>query len=300
MIQTYEEGMKVKDICLIYKISRKTFYKWLKRYKLYGKEGLLDLSRRPKSNPRALPDKIKKKIISVRKKTNLGPKRLKWLMQAKYKITVSEYAIYKTIKQAGLIKKYRKKHKKKYKFYSMPYPGVKVQIDSKHLDLIPGKGRRYYQYTATDDCTRLRVIRIYEDLSISNSLKFLDEVVKTFPFKIRLITTDNGIEFAPTDIFKFKDGHPFTLKCKQLGIIHKTNKPRSPTQNGKVERSHRIDEEEFYRKIDMKSLSLKDLQKKVIKYQFYYNNQRPHMGLGGKRPIDRLREFKRFENVTYV
>jgi transposase InsO family protein len=48
-----------------------------------------------------------------------------------------------------------------------------------------------------------------------------------------------------------------------------TNRPRSPTQNGKVER-------------------------------FYYNNQRPHMGLGGKRPIDRLREFKEFENVTYV
>jgi transposase len=77
MIQAYEESMKVKDICLIYKISRKTFYKWLKRYKLYGKEGLLDLSRRPKSNPRTLPDKIKKKIISVRKKTNLEPKRLK-------------------------------------------------------------------------------------------------------------------------------------------------------------------------------------------------------------------------------
>jgi hypothetical protein len=98
-------------------------------------------------------------------------------MQAKYKITVSEYAIYKTIKQKGLIKKYRKKYKKKYKLYSMPYPGLRVQIDTKHLDIIPGKGKRYYQYTATDDCTRLRVISIYEDLSLSNSLQFLDEVI---------------------------------------------------------------------------------------------------------------------------
>ena len=56
----------------------------------------------------------------------------------------------------------------------------------------------------------------------------------------------------------------------------------------------------FIEKIDMRSLSLKDLQKKAIRYQFYYNNQRPHMGLGGKRPIDRLREFKEFENVTYM
>jgi len=292
--------MKVKDICSIYKISRKTFYKWLKRYNSFGKEGLLDLPRKPKSNPRALPEKIKRKIIYLRKKTNLGPKRLKWLISAKYKIKVSEYAIYKTIKQAGLIKKYRKKHKKKYKSYSMPYPGMRVQIDTKHLDLIPGKGKRYYQYTATDDCTRLRVIRIYEDLSISNSLRFLDEVVKTFPFKIKQITTDNGIEFAPTDVFKFKNRHPFTLKCERLGIIHKTNRIGSPTQNGKVKRSHRTDEEEFYRKIDMRSLSLKDLQKKVIKYQFYYNNQRPHMGLGGRRPIDRLKDFKEFKNVTYV
>lgn len=49
---------------------------------LFGKEGLLDLPRKPKSNPRALPEKIKRKIISLRKKTNLGPKRLKWLILA--------------------------------------------------------------------------------------------------------------------------------------------------------------------------------------------------------------------------
>ena len=74
IIQAYQLGMKVKDICLTYKISRKTFYKWLK---IFGKEGLLDLPRKPKSNPRALPEKIKRKIIYLRKKTNLGPERLK-------------------------------------------------------------------------------------------------------------------------------------------------------------------------------------------------------------------------------
>jgi hypothetical protein len=54
---------------------------------------------------------------------------------------------------------------------------------------------------------------------------------------VKQIQTDNGTEF----------GEPFTWHLADLGISHRKTKIRSPEENGKVERSHRTDEEEFYR-----------------------------------------------------
>ena len=113
----------------------------------------------------------------------------------------------------------------------MPNPGDSVQVDVKYVRL---GGRWVFQYTALDDCTRLRVLRLYRRLHQRSSLAFLGELRRAFPFPVRR-QCDNGREF-PLE---------FSLAVQEAGSQHQCIQPRRPQQNGKVERSHRIDNEEF-------------------------------------------------------
>ena len=97
-------------------------------------------------------------------------------------------------------------------------------------------GQWAFQYTALDDCTRFRVLRLYRRLYHGSSLAFLAELRRAFPFPIRRLQCDNGREF-PLE---------FALAVEAAGIRHRYIRPRRPQQNGKVERSHRIDHEEFW------------------------------------------------------
>ncbi|OHB87811.1 MAG: hypothetical protein A3C38_04465 [Planctomycetes bacterium RIFCSPHIGHO2_02_FULL_50_42] len=88
------------------------------------------------------------------------------------------------------------------------------------------------------------------------------------------------------------------MACKQRGIIHRLNRPSCPQQNGKVERSHRTDGEEFYRLQRTKDLDY--LIKERKKYDEFFNNCRPHMALEGLTPIEKLQSFSKYKSVTYV
>jgi len=295
MIQDYKERLPITHIARKYRTSRTAVYRWINRYIQDGKDGLLDKSHKPKSpHPNALKPEVVEAIIRMRKRTNRGPKLLKFYL-AKKKIRVSEYAIYRTLVRNDLIKKYRK-HTHRHRKYHCPYPGHTVQIDTKHLDTLPGKPYRFYQYTATDAFTRIRVLRIYDELSALNATEFLKEVVKKLPFRVHTVRTDNGVEFT---YGPFKVEHPFSLECARLGIKHHLNKPAHPESNGRVERSHRTDDEEFYRVNPVKDPRIWQLR--VPSWEYRYNYQRPHTALGFLSPYQFYRQYLRkkvSENVT--
>ena len=292
MIQDYKEQMPIVGIARKYRTSRTTVYRWIERYELEGKQGLVNRSNRPKSpHPNSLKPKVVKKIIRLRKRTKYGPKRLRYELLKRH-IKVSEYAIYKTLVKYELInkrRKYRKKHKKP---YYVPSPGY-LQIDTKHLDIRPGYPYRFYQYTAKDCYTRMRVIRVYDELSAQNSVKFLKEVVKSLPFRVIAVRTDNGVEFT---YGPFKKDHPFHLECVRLGINHRLNRPSYPQANGRVERSHRTDEEEFYRVIPVKAPH--EWIYKIHKWEHRYNYQRAHMALGMITPYQAWLNYKKEKERT--
>jgi hypothetical protein len=104
----------------------------------------------------------------------------------------------------------------------------------------PTRRKRYYQYTAIDDCTRLRVLRIYPRSDQKTAIQFFDYVTSRLPFVIEQVQTDNGAEFQSG----------FHWHLLDRGIGHRYIRPATPRLNGKVERSHRIDAEEFYRLLD--------------------------------------------------
>ena len=136
-----------------------------------------------------------------------------------------------------------------------------------------------YQYTAIDDCTRYKVLRLYSRRTASNTLDFLDAVMEEMPFAFQRIQTDRGLEF-----FAIK----FQERLLKWGIKFRPIKPRSPHLNGKVERSQRTDLDEFYATVDLNDPALAD---QLSEWQHYYNWDRPHSSLQGKTPVERLTEL---------
>lgn len=100
-----------------------------------------------------------------------------------------------------------------------------------------GKKIRRFQYTAIDDATRIRALKIYRKHRQGNAIQFIDDVLSGFPcIRVHTVQTDNGREFQAR----------FHRHLADRGIHHVCIKPRTPRLNGKVERSYGTDEQEFY------------------------------------------------------
>ena len=155
-----------------------------------------------------------------------------------------------------------------------------MQLDVKFITLEDPKGKkvRRFQYTAIDDATRIRALKIYKRHNQQNAIDFIDYVIEKFPFRIHTIRTDRGHEFQA----KF---HWFVEEDK--GIRHVYIKPRSPQLNGKVERSHRTDQQEFYQLLTYTDDV--DLYQKLEHWEHFYNFNRPHGAHNGKTPYEVLK-----------
>ena len=276
----------VAKTCRYFGISRATFYRWYERYQKYGPEGLKDGSRRPLHSPRATKMEIIAKIMYLRQNYHFGPWKIKMYLQRYHDIHISSSGVWRILKRLQINRlpynqRYRK-HEMRWRRYEKPEPGHRIQVDVKFLERIPATTRRrYYQFTAIDDCTRLRVLRIYESNNQKTAIQFIDYVLSRLPFKTEVIQTDNGAEFQ----------EQFHWHILDKGINHVYIRPRRPRLNGKVERSHRIDEEEFYRMLDGVVIDdAKLFNEKLREWEDFYNYNRPHAALGGLTPYERFRE----------
>ncbi len=271
--------------------SQRTLERWVARYKRFGEIGLEPLSTRPKTNPRETAIRVKERIIELRKKNKKCALKLKWQL-AKEGIIIHRNTIQKIIKKEGLVRKYRTR-KLKYKYIKVPLTaGELVEIDIKYVPKMV-ENKQYYQFTAIDCASRWRYLKIYDDFSNYSSIRFLGEVIKLAPFRIRAIKTDNGSNFTNryTGYLKSSDPvnpklHELDLMCQKYNIIHYLIDPGKPAQNGKVERSHRSDQETFYDRITFTTLD--ELNKKIKLWNKQYNNLE-HCGLNGKTPNEMLK-----------
>ena len=127
-----------------------------------------------------------------------------------------------------------------------------------------------YQWTAIDECTRMRFVYGFEEHTPENSVKFLMMLIKAFPFKIKTIQTDNGTEFTYKYISD-DNACPFDKALQKLAIKHKLIPPRTPWHNRKVERSHRNDQRYFYDCETFKNVE--DLNRKLEKHLVWSNNK---------------------------
>ena len=275
----------VSKTCRYYGISRQVYYKWLRRYEDGGLDALRDRSSRPHLSPKATRVEVVGKIIYLRQTYHFGPHKIAMYLKRYHNIELSPSGIWRILRRLNMSRlpssqRYRR-HRERWKRYEKPEPGHRVQIDVKFIAPLPGSRRKYYQFTAIDDCTRLRVLRIYDRLNQQSAIQFLDYVLAKLPFRVERIQTDNGAEFQSA----------FHYHVLDRGIGHVYIRPATPRLNGKVERSHRIDAEEFYRMLD--GVLIDDagvFNERLREWEDFYNFNRPHGGLGGQTPYERLRQ----------
>ncbi len=184
----------VARTCRYYGISRQCFYTWQRRYEAEGLDGLRDRSSWPHFSPLAKRTDVVGKIVYLRQRYHFGPRKISMYLARYHEITISNSGVWRILKRLDLNRlpanQRHKTHDRRWKRYEKPLPGHQLQIDVKFIDPVPGaRAKKYYQYTAIDDCTRLRVLRIYPKNNQLTAVQFLDHVLEKLPFQVEQIHT---------------------------------------------------------------------------------------------------------------
>lgn len=286
-VKTYRNGASVAFICRKYKVSKASLMRWNKRFD-GTKESLIDHSHRPLTpHPAAhTPQEIQWIQNYIRRNPHISMIELFYKLKTKKGYHRHPCSLFRVLRKLGFFKQPKKKKTPyKPKPYDTPkLPGIKWQLDVK---VVPKKCSpddmldKFYQYTIIDEATRERFIYPFKEQSSYSTVQFVTMAIKYFGYKPQIIQTDNGFEF--THFRETKRVHPFDDFCNLLGIKHQLIRPRTPRHNGKVERSHRNDNERFYR--HLKFYSFEDLVAQMKRY-LYRSNRLPMQTLGWLSPIE--------------
>jgi transposase InsO family protein len=284
-------------------IPIRTVGSWVSRFNASGIEGLRDKSRAPhfvankKDRDGNLGAALKKihatepglNRMQIFGKLLLEPSpdtpTLSWLNRATRRLGLSHQP-----------KKPKNEHKLR---YEIPTPGY-LQVDTKFVEKAGEPGEKLYQFTAIDECSRVRFLGSSLTKGARAAALFLEDAIsffKSLGVTVVQAQTDHGTEFTlphtEATLASYARGDTaealFTEVCNKHGIRHRLIQPRTPQLNGKVERSHRIDNERFYSRFTFSSEHAHDHALKTL-WMPEYNELRPHGTLGGKTPMDFLKQ----------
>ena len=168
----------VKQECEEFGVSRSTFYQWKKKYDLEGEEGLKRKKPIAYHHPNKIHQEVIDKVIELRTTYQLGLIRISWYLEHYHEINVSESSVYRILKQNGLNKlpKSASRRTVHTKRYAKKVPGHQVQVDVKFATFNDSSGNkiRRYQFTAIDDATRIRALKMYKRPNQTSAIDFID------------------------------------------------------------------------------------------------------------------------------
>ena len=294
-ILSFTEKYGVTQAAIKYHMNRQFIYRLLWRYD-GTPNSLMPRSRKPHHHPNQhTPEELQLIRNMWRRNSHAGLVVL-WVKLRLRGYRRSITGLYRCLQRMGLRKIPLPNPKRISKQYQQAlFPGEKVQIDVKVVPAacIVGQakanGERMFQYTAIDECTRVRYLEAFREQSTYSSTIFLQHLVKKFKFRIHKVQTDNGIEF--TNRFVRTKQERLTLFETQLaiyGIVHQKIRPYTPRHNGKVERSHRKDNDYFYASHCF--YSFEDFKRQLTIRNRQYNDF-PMRPLKWKSPNEVLRSF---------
>ena len=264
-------------VCHRYHCSERSLWRWKALYD-GTLESLENKSHRPHTpHPNSQTDDEKKHIQDlVRRNPKIGLNELYGKLRVNYGYTRNPATLYRYLRNTGFYDGKGKRTVYKPKPYFTPlFIGEKWQMDVKY---VPFECRttsvrgdlHFYQYTMIDEATRERFIYPYMEITAAATVDFVKRSIAYFGYKPKVIQTDNGAEFTYTRQARFDKIHPFDRFCEIAKIVHKLIKPRTPRHNGKVERSHRADNERFYK--HLKFYEYNDLLNQMKAYLKRSNN----------------------------
>jgi transposase InsO family protein len=264
-------GKTVDEVCDLYFISRKTYYKW--RTRDLGSKMYQPKKEHPQTK---IKNEIKIFISNEKKRINYGPLKMKYLIKRRFDLNISTTAIYKFYKKKELVFRPQKKLAW-YEPLKDPikpvFPGEVVQMDAKYVweDNI-----RKYQRTFIDVFTGLQFATVTSTMTSEDTINAFLLAEKYFKFKVFGIQSDNGSE----------NRGDFHKHLVERGIAHYFIPKSSPNWDGAVERAHGVIDQEYY-------LNPRRTWRSLEEYLHFYNNERIHLGkyLNGMIPVEKLNQF---------
>ena len=193
----------------------------MEAFEAHGPAGLCDRPHTPHRSPRATPREVVNKILYLREQYHFGAGKIADYLKRFHQVSVARSSVHHILGKHGMNRlPANQKHRplaQRWQRYEKPKPGHRLQMDVKFLERIPGTRRRLYQFTAIDDCTRIRVLKVYDACNQHTARRFLDEVLGRLPFRVHVVQTDNGAEFQSQ----------FHWHVESLDIRHVS--PQNPT-----------------------------------------------------------------------
>jgi transposase-like protein len=212
--QAAARSRNIARTCRHFGISRQAFYRWKRRFDAHGAAGLSDRPSTPHRSPTAMPREVVSKILYLRQHYHFGPGKIADYLKRFHQLHLAVSSVHRTLVRHGLNRlPANQKHRaraKRWQRYEKPQPGHRLQMDVKFLERIPGTRKRLYQFTAIDDCTRIRVLKVYDACNQGTAIRFMDDVLTAsgiLPLSIirspgRAVTQDPMLSTCRT----FRDG----------------------------------------------------------------------------------------------
>ena len=282
----------VTKAAIRYKVNRQYVYRWRKRYD-GTLQSLADKSHRPHHHPNQHTEDELKLISDMRKRNPNAGLIVFWVKLVQRGYSRSVTGLYRVMRRQGhiVVKPPNPKYIPK-PYEQMQYPGQRVQVDVKFVPSAclvgEAEGKHYYQYTGIDEYSRFRYVEAFEEHSTYSSAVFIEHMLKAFKFRVECVQTDNGMEFTKRLCAGKQTPTLFEKTLQKYKIQHKLIRPFTPRHNGKVERSHRKDNEYFY--ATHKFYSFDDFAKQLKIHNYNYNKF-PMRPLNWKAPLDYIRAY---------
>ncbi len=289
----YRKSQNASLTCRYFGISRKTFYKWKKRYNRWDLITLETRSRAPRRRrKRMIPFEKELRIKALRKKyIRYGKEKLKVLYEKIYPDKVTTWQIQKTIEKYNLyyhpiknekLRRKRKLSQKKKRITELKnktITGFFFQVDTISLFR---SGLKRYIFTAIDKTSKLAFSRMYKAASSLNARDFFYRLLYLVDTKIEIIQTDNGSEFAKL----------FEEACTKLKVPHYFSRVKMPKDNAINERFNRTLKEEF---IQLGNFTPEPLlfNQRLTEWLIEYDFNRPHQSLDYLSHIEYLNNYQK-------
>ena len=300
-VKLYRETKDIGFVCRRYHISKASLMRWNKQYD-GTKESLMPKSHKPHTpHPNSHTEQELKWIRDYhRRNPNISIGELYGKLREEKAYSRHPGSLYRVFIRLRYRKKAestKKKSKHLGKYDTPTQIGEKWQMDVKYVPKVcdsRDEKEQYYQYTVIEEASRKRFIYAYQEQSSYSTVDFFKRAITYFGYAPNILQTDNGGEFTHSK--KTDRIHPLDVFCNTYGIEHKTIRPRTPWHNGKVERSHRNDQERFYN--HLKFYSFDDLQQQMKRYLYRANNIPISLPLGAIYPVCSRRRLMYLKNVV--
>jgi transposase InsO family protein len=282
LMALHQQGVPLTTLSLEFGVAREVLGRWWKRYHADDLLGLRPASRRPRRSPTRLAASTERQVLRLRRQ-RLSAVRIG------YQLGIGHSTVQRILERHGANQLPRPPRPTPRR-YEKDRPGELLHLDLKYLPALRN-ARNDFEFAAVDDFSREAVVAIRTEQTSAAAAAFLEHVVRTLPYRIEAVLTDNALAFTMRFAHHADRLTRFQQACAALDIRHYVLKPYAPQSNGKVER--------FFRTIDDECLNVRPLftfaarSRAVDDFVWYYNHERPHLSLGGMTPVERRKLYFR-------